>query len=721
MTSTPDLRLSADTGLLAMLEDGSFLLAALGDGVPETVEVRPNAEARLAWNAASVSWPLIGGTEAAGSGFIVLFPLPARERDALQSIVLRTPGTAITLDLPRAPVPLDALFAVVAAEAGPSYGKIVDGLVEILLAAEAGPARARAAAKLLATAAKPTGYIEIVGAPGRDELFVQGWATDLVAGSTPVLAVGDPPLAAQLACATFDRQDLSGRGRGFAGVIDPAPFGEPESLRHLFFRAADGWRKVDTYERRTSLAARDVPGHLRNLLSQAVAPPDTMARLRRTAHRFDGRETVSQAREPVRLGIDVAVAAPGSGILVAGWMLDPRESVRTVRLGAGSESAVISTDWTRLPRDDVANAFAADPNFRSFVASRPLAGFVAFAPRVAAVEGETRLELEFGEGEPFCYFPIDVSRAPIEDALATLLAAMDLRSAAADSAVERQLAPMLAAMSRAQPAPLSTSKVGVTSSKNASIAIVIGADRRAADATNLLAVLAADTHARDLPIVFAAPEEALRAIAGEIARLASFYDLSVELAECERGATNFDAMMAGAMASKASTLVMLSADTLPLTADWLPRLLAAHRLRGERHIVCPTILFEDRSVRWGGAWFDEDEGRQRLTTPNLGLPVDALAVAEPQKVTAGTLECCVLPRAAIAAIGDAPGALLGAAARNLDLALQLRQGGTPALWVPDVLMVAAGDVATGAAPIARRIDDRLLETRWSPAASSPRR
>jgi hypothetical protein len=36
-------------------------------------------------------------------------------------------------------------------------------------------------------------------------------------------------------------------------------------------------------------------------------------------------------------------------------------------------------------------------------------------------------------------------------------------------------------------------------------------------------------------------------------------------------------------------------------------------------------------------------------------------------------------------------------------------------------MVAAGDVATGAAPIARRIDDRLLETRWSPAASSARR
>jgi hypothetical protein len=721
MTSAPELRLSADVGLLAMLEDGSFLLAALGDGVPDTVEVRPNGDARLAWNAAAVSWPLIGATEYASSGFVVLFPLPARERAGLQSIMLRTPHAAIALDLPRAPCSLDTLFAVVAAEAGPSYGKVVDGLVEILLAAEAGPARARAAAKLLATAAKSTGYIEIVGAATREEFFVQGWATDLAAGATPVLAVGDPPVAAQLACATFERQDLAGRGRGFAGVIDPAPFAEPESLKHLFFRADDGWRKVEIYERRTSLGTRDVPGHLRALLAQAVAPPDTMARLRRTAHRFDGRETVSQAREPVRLGIDLAVSAPGSGILVAGWLLDPHDSVRAVRLCAGVESVVISADWTRLPRDDVANAFASDPNFRGFVTGRPLAGFVAFAPRVSAVDGETRLELDLGDGEPFCYFPIEVSRAPLDDALANLLAAVDLRSAAADSAVERQLVPMLGAMSKGQPTPLSVSKVGAPLPKDAQLALVIGADRRAADTTSLLAILAADRHVRDLPIVFAAPGDALRAIAGEIARLATFYDLSVELAECERGATTFDALVAGAAAATAPTVVLLSADTLPLTVDWLPRLLAAYRLRGERHVVCPTILFEDRSVRWGGAWFDEDDGRQRLTTPNLGLPADAVIVVEPQKVSAGTLECCILPRAAIAEIGDTPGTLLGSAARNLDLALQLRQRGTPALWVPDVLMVAAGDGAGGAAPMARRIDERLLDTRWSPATSSTRR
>jgi hypothetical protein len=35
--------------------------------------------------------------------------------------------------------------------------------------------------------------------------------------------------------------------------------------------------------------------------------------------------------------------------------------------------------------------------------------------------------------------------------------------------------------------------------------------------------------------------------------------------------------------------------------------------------------------------------------------------------------------------------------------------------VPDILMIAAGDGTNDATPLARRIDERLLDTRWSPA------
>lgn len=712
MTTQPtDLRLAPGVGLAAMLEDGAFLIAAIGDGVPDTVEVRPNGDPALAWSAVSVSWPLIRSADGPRSGFVAIFPLPARERANLKTVTVGAAGRPIALALQRPLAGIDAVFAAIAAEAGPSYARVVDGLVEILLAGDAGPARARAAARLLATAARPTGYVEIVGAASGDEVFVQGWASELVAGRTRILAVGDPPIASELVCATYERQDVSGRGRGFAGIVEPAPAGDPDALKHLYFRAEDGWCRIELYDRRNALAPRDVPAHLRALLDRASAPQDAMARLRRVAHRFDGRETVSQARDPVRLGIDLAVAAPGGGILVAGWLLDPRNSVHTVRLCAGNASAVVSDDWTRLPRPDVADAFAAEPQFRAFVAGRPLSGFLAYAPGIEAVEGETRLELDFGGGEPPAYFPIEISRAPLHDALAGLLAAIDPRSAAADRAVEHQFAPLLAgARTAGRPAP-SKRHVGRPLPDDASVTLVIGGDRHIADAIGILAILGVDPHARALPLVIAAPAEGLGAVGGEIARLATFYGLSIDIVETPRGATAFDSLVVGAAAADTPALLLLSVDTLPLTADWLPRLLAAYRLRGERHIVCPTILFEDRSVRWGGAW-REGEGGSHLATPNLGLPAEAVAASEVREVAAGTLECCILPRAALVALADTAGTLVGAAARNVDLALRLAQTGTPALWVPDVVMIAA-DGALGDTPLGRRIDAKLLETRWS--------
>lgn len=722
-TESASVRLSREVGLLAMLEDGAFLVAALGDGIPDTVEVLPNRDPKLAWKAAAVSWPLARAADGVRSGFVAVFPLPARERANLRSLALRLPnGKAIDMPLRRHPGGLDAIFTIVADEAGSAFGRVVDGLVEALLSDGGGPARARAANTLVRIAAKPTGYIEIVGAPAEEEIFVQGWAADLPAGHIRVLAAGDPPLAAELSCATYERQDLAGRGRGFAGILEPAPLPDIDSLRGLFFRADDGWRSLDIYERRTAIRARDIPAHLRGVLPQMVAPQDTLARLRRTAHRFDGRETVSQVQEPVRLGIDLAVEAKGSGILVAGWLLDPKDRVREVRLCAGAESAVISGDWTRVARNDVAGAFASDPLFRGLAGDGRPAGFIAFAPRMTEVEGETRIELDLGEGEPTCFFPITPSRAPLTQALARLLASIDPRAAAAVSAVERQFGPMLRACQRPGMAAKETHDLGdARRFEDASVALVIGADGRVGETTHLLAILATGRHAREYPIVLAAPGDALDPVAGEIARLAAFYDLSVRLVETERSADIFDALSAGAVATGAPTLALLSADVMPLGDDWLVRLLAAYRLRGERAIVCPTILFEDRSVRWAGAWLDDEDGRRQLTAPNLGLPVAAVDTAEPQEVSVGTLECCVLSRAAFEAAAETSGALLGSAARNLDIALRIRLAGTPALWLPEVQMIAAADASAEASLLARRIDRWSLDHRWSLAIANMRR
>ncbi len=104
----------------------------------------------------------------------------------------------------------------------------------------------------------------------------------------------------------------------------------------------------------------------------------------------------------------------------------------------------------------------------------------------------------------------------------------------------------------------------------------------------------------------------------------------------------------------------------------------------------------------------------KLATPHVGFPASAVSGKAPQEVSAATLECCVLPRAAFTAIAGAGGAYLGASARNLDLALRLRVAGAAAVWAPDVTMIAAAEaVPTQGLQLAQQIDRWSLDHRWA--------
>ena len=714
------LRLEADTAIYAMTEDGAIVIAALGDGVPPTVDVLPNGDQKLKWQAAAVSWPLARPSTGVRTAFLAIFPLPARERNSLLSVSIVLPGRTLSLPLRKPLGGLDTIFKTVAEESGPVFPIVVDGFVEAILGDAAGPARIRAIAAMVRLAARPTGFIEVCGPGQDDEVFVQGWATDLPAGRIRVLAASEPPVLTELASASYEREDLSGRGKGFAGLLQHASLGDPASLTQFLYRGDDGWRTVDIYEQRKMIAARDVPVHLRSLLPRAVGPEDVLARLRRTAHRFDGRETVSQLQEPVRLGIDVAVHVPGAGILVAGWLLDPKNRVEAVRLRAGSESVVISNDWTRLARADVAGAYANDPLFRSLSTNSRLSGFLAFGRMASAEPESAHLELDLGGNQPPSFFPLTIAEAPPREALAGLLQSVDIRSGAAETIVERQFGPMLRSLERLPAVASEVTDIGAFYPA-APIALVIGGDERVGEALSLLALLAIDPFARTLPIVLAAPSDAIAPIAGEIRRLATFYRLSMRLVPTGPGSDVYDALESGAGATGADTIALLSIHVLPGTADWLSRLLQTYRLRGKRHLVSPTILFEDGSVRWAGSRLDKYDGRRELKHPRVGYPRTALAGAALEEVSAGTLDCCVLPRASfLAADGFAHG-YLGLAAKNVDMALRIRLAGTPALWEPEVEMLCAED-ATPASGIelTHRIDRWSFDHRWSLALASVR-
>lgn len=714
-------RLEPGVAHFAATEDGAIVVVALGDRVPATVDVLPNADPKLRWQAAAVSWPLPRPSAGAPAAFAAVFPLPARERGTLRSVSLLLPGGTLRLALHKSTGGLDAIFRTVADESGSAFPIVADGLVEALLGETAGPARVRAAAALVRLVARRTGFIEVSGATDTEEIFLQGWATDLPAGRLRVLAVSEPPVLAEFSSVTYDRDDLSGRGKGFAGVLRPAPSGDPASLAQILYRGDDGWRAIDLYDRRKTIAAGEIPAHLRSLLPRASGPDDVLARLRRTAHRYDGRETVSQLQEPVRLGIDLAIRIPGGGVLIAGWLLDPKDNVRAVRLRAGEEAVVISDGWTRLARADVAGAYANDPLFRSLSAGAKSAGFLAFGRLAEEESAPAHLELDLGDARPPSFFPLTISEAPPREALAKLLQSVDARSAAADMIVERQFGPMLRSLGRSPPRASVAVDIGAIDD-DAPVALVIGADERVGEALSLLALLAADPFTRRLPTILAAPEDALSSVTGDIRRLAGFYRLPVRLVPTRPGDDIIDGFAAGAAATQAKTLALLSADVLPGTAGWLQRLLQTYRVRGEQHLVCPTILFEDGSVRWAGMWLDERDGKRTLAGRHAGLSRGALAGAALEEVSAGTLDCCVLPRAAFGVADGVSRGYLGTAAKNLDMALRIRLAGTTALWLPDVEMIAAEDAApAGAIALTRRVDRWSFDHRWSLALDNLRR
>ncbi len=107
--------------------------------------------------------------------------------------------------------------------------------------------------------------------------------------------------------------------------------------------------------------SRETPAHIRAILPRVRSSTDILLRLRSAANRFDGTDTVSALPFPVRIGIDNVFRVEGSGLLVAGWLLDPDSHVEGVKLRRHRGEIQIDTTWTRIDRPDVTREFDNQP------------------------------------------------------------------------------------------------------------------------------------------------------------------------------------------------------------------------------------------------------------------------------------------------------------------------------------------------------------------------
>lgn len=705
-----------ETVIASPVGDDLLLVSGVADSMSGAVPVLLNGDPALTMTANVVTWVRRDAPPEACIGFVAVVPVRVAGRVRIRSIVMRRKGQPVRYTLVRRALPLTALMNIVAADAEAEFPKIADGVAQALVTGRSDPKRVAAALSMLTATAHVDGFVEVMGTLDTGEVYLQGWSGELPADGARLIVSHEGLTMADFMAAKVQRDDLGERGHGFVGILKTggAPL-DLERLQRLFFRGRNGWRTLEIYEKRVHLSPLDVPAHIRDVLPRAAAGEETLSLLRKAGARYDGRDTVSSLKEPVRIGMDAVLDLPKGGILVSGWMLDPLHAVKEVVLHAGRQAARVDATWTRLARPDVTAAFHQDPAFgHSVDPHRHDHGFLAFVPGLAATGSDpVYFEIRIDE-DTSAFYPLKPVRASSRRALDRIVTALDPRSAATGMAIEAHIGPMIHAFDHPKPRPAEQRDFGYDESAS-SLALVLGGRRDGEEVLVALSLLALDPAMHAVPVIVSVPVELYGKIAAEVQRLARFYGLGVRLVGADGVQDACDALDAATHATGVDTLVFLSAGVMPRRPGWLATLERAYRKRGGKALVSPTILFEDNSVCFAGTVLDQRE--RRLVDSFLGYPGDAIRGAEPVEVMAGSSACCILSRQAFHDIGGFSQSYMSVREKSRDLCLKLKLAGTPSVWLPDVEMVAAEvDPVEAGLPwqrLVQHVDRWSFDRRWS--------
>lgn len=555
----------------------------------------------------------------------------------------------------------------------------------------------------LTHAGRSDGCIELILHVPQRCVLLQGWG---VRPTEPVeLLLPGSSLARHSACAgDFPRDDVTAPATGNVLVLPPELAGAMASLNKVFLLTGDELLCRHVVEPRM-LNLTDSIGQIRHLLPRLNCPAPVQAMLRASLRpHFDGRDTLNTAGRPVRAAVDIAVSTTGGGGYLSGWLFDPACHVIELYLCAEGIDARLDNCWVRVPRADVSAGFRADPAF-------PLPpteefGFAVAIPMGPQPGQSAYLRLTFTNDE-VAFVPVRFVDAGAPSVLTALLASVDLHKSSGVAVVTRHLAPFVAQM---PPAQGRSGEILLRGPLERSQAIVVPLRSPAlprAFVANFLQDPAGDCE----QIVFVCGPEWDHARRNALIELVRFYELPASIVGVAHTPRSGEAVREATALTEAESFLLACPNVVGSAPGWRAALFRAARTH---RVICPTVLFEDRSLRFAGAksiTFLEQAPFVSTHAPFAGACADLVSSGQPTEVESGTFACCVIQRSAVPALAQAS-RFMTEAGQEAAFFFALRETGIRGVWTPSIRVSAPEEEPVLAAAILPLIDGWMLRQSW---------
>ena len=220
-----------------------------------------------------------------------------------------------------------------------------------------------------------------------------------------------------------------------------------------------------------------------------------------------------------------------------------------------------------------------------------------------------------------------------------------------------------------------------------------------------------DPAADDEQIIFVCGPEWDHAQREALVGLIRFYELPASILGLAHTPRSAHAVREAAALSQADSFLLASPGVVGSVPGWRASL---HRAARADHVACPTVLFEDRSLRFAGPkniMFLDQAPFVSVHTPFAGACADLASIEQPTEVGGGTFACCLIQRSAVTALANAK-KFMTEAGEETAFFLSLREAGMRGTWVPSVRVSAPEEDAALTMPALPLIDGWMLRQTW---------